>query len=78
MLFKICLLLGLLNTGGGMVLESFHWLLLHPVLVSDNIFQSAVVGFRMWRKHWTLDSTQSWDLISTISVPCALLHFFSL
>lgn len=37
LLLKICLFIGLLNMGGGMVLESSHWLLLCLVPVSGNI-----------------------------------------
>jgi len=69
--FEICLFFGLLNTSGGMVRESFLLLLLCSVFVSSNIFQSAFVSFRIWKKHRTLQSTNSWDLISIGSVPCS-------
>lgn len=54
------LFLSHLNTGRGMVLESFLWLLLCSVLVSANsIFQPTSVDVKMWREKRTLYSTHS-------------------
>lgn len=53
-------------------------LLLHSVLVSDNIiFQSALFGFRMWKVR-TLNSTHFWKVINAELVPYSATVFFNM